>query len=43
MAVKIFNGLSYNLKAVTNNTKKFKANLNDFFVLKLFLYFGGIF
>jgi hypothetical protein len=28
MAVKVFNGLPYNLKELSNNPKKFKANLN---------------
>jgi hypothetical protein len=39
MVVKVFNGLPYNLKEVTNNAKKFKG----LSVLKVFLYFGGIF
>jgi hypothetical protein len=30
MAVKVFNGLPYNLKEISNNPKKFKANLKDF-------------
>jgi hypothetical protein len=29
-AVKVFNGLLYNLKEISNNPKKFKANLKDF-------------
>jgi hypothetical protein len=30
MAVKVFNGLSYNLKIILSNTKKFKVKLKDF-------------
>jgi hypothetical protein len=30
MAVKVFNGLPYNLKEISNNPKKFKANLKGF-------------
>jgi hypothetical protein len=30
MTVKGFNGLPYNLKEISNNPKKFKANLKDF-------------
>jgi hypothetical protein len=30
MAVKVFNGLLYNLKEISNNPKKFKVNLKDF-------------
>jgi hypothetical protein len=29
-AVKVFNGLPYNRKEISNNPKKFKANLKDF-------------
>ena len=29
-AVKVFNGLPYNFKEISNNPKKFKANLRDF-------------
>jgi hypothetical protein len=31
MAVKVYNGLPYNLKANFSNPKRFKANLKDFF------------
>jgi hypothetical protein len=30
MAVKVFNGLPYNLKEFSNNPKQFKANLKGF-------------
>jgi hypothetical protein len=30
MAVKVYNGLLYNLKEILNNPKKFKVNLKDF-------------
>jgi hypothetical protein len=33
MAVEVFNELPYNLKEVINNTKKFRANLKDCFIL----------
>jgi hypothetical protein len=29
MAVKVFNGLPYNLKEISNNPKKFKVSLKD--------------
>jgi hypothetical protein len=36
MAVKVFNGLPYNPKVISNDTKQFKVKLKNFFYINSF-------
>jgi hypothetical protein len=43
MAVKVFNGLPYKLKVISNDAREFQSQVKRCSLLKFFLYFGGIF